>query len=72
MVRGEVCGEWSKLEEEEEEEERRGKGKLGGTKKGKAGGRKGNNNYRIVKIAKFAKFVPTSSSLQCHTAPCVC
>ena len=53
MVRGEVCGEWSKLEEEEEEEERRGKGKLGGTKKGKAGGRKGNNNYKYVKIANL-------------------
>ena len=70
---GEVCGEWSELEEEEEEEEqRRRKGKLGGTKKGKAGGRKENNNYKYVKIAKFVPTSLSQISVQCQIAPCVC
>jgi len=59
--------------EEAEEEERRGKGKLGGTKKGKAGVRKGNT---IINISKFQNLfhiiIPISVQCHTHTAPCVC
>ena len=51
-------------EEDEEEEERRRKGKLGGTNEAEGWRKKGNNNYKFVKIANlFPHHYPNISTV---------